>query len=232
MTFNDAQIHLDAPNEHQIGLPSANLRAMQADISRALAGLDFSAIDFETANERRDSACAVGVVRVRGGQIVETYATLLRPRVLRVDWRNQQVHGISEAQLHEAPNLADVWPELLPYLHQQAVVAHNSSFDVSVLEYTCRDFGLPVPPFHALCSVKLARACWPHFERHKLDYVAGQFGIPLSHHDALSDARACAEITVRAFQSGTPLPLCYKQRELTAGLAARVARLAARTRVA
>ena len=197
---------------------------MQAEISQALANLDFTAIDFETANERRDSACAVGVVRVRGGQIVETYATLLRPRVLRVDWRNQQVHGISEAELHHAPSLADVWPHLLPYLHQQPVAAHNSAFDVSVLEYSCRDFGLPIPAFHALCSVKLAKLCWPHFERHKLDHVAGQFGIPLSHHDALSDARACAEITVRAFRSGTALPLCFKQRELTAGLAARAAK--------
>ena len=201
---------------------------MQAEIANALAGLNFSAIDFETANEHRASACAVGVVRVRGGRIVETYATLLRPRVLRVDWRNQQVHGISEAQLHNAPTLADVWPQLLPYLHQQPVVAHNSAFDVSVLEYSCRDFGLPVPAFHALCSVKLAKLCWPHFERHKLDHVARQFGIPLSHHDALSDARACAEITVRALRSGTALPLCYKQRELTAGLAARAAKQAAK----
>ncbi|MBH8568863.1 3'-5' exonuclease [Microvirga sp. STS02] len=197
---------------------------MQGEITQALANLDFTAIDFETANERRDSACAVGVVRVRGGQIVETYATLLRPRVLRVDWRNQQVHGISEAELYDAPTLADVWPQLLPYLHRQPVAAHNSAFDVSVLEYSCRDFGLPIPAFHALCSVKLAKVCWPHFERHKLDHVAGQFGIPLSHHDALSDARACAEITVRAFRSGTALPLCFKQRELTAGLAARAAK--------
>ena len=201
---------------------------MQAEISQALANLSFSAIDFETANERRDSACAVGVVRVRDGRITETYATLLRPRVLRMDWRNQQVHGISAAELHDAPSLADVWAQLLPYLHQQPVVAHNSSFDVSVLEHSCRDFGLPIPAFHALCSVKLAKACWPHFERHKLDHVAKQFGIPLSHHDALSDARACAEITVRALRSGTALPLCYRQRELTAGLAARVARLAAK----
>ena len=118
--------------------------------------------------------------------------------------------------------------QLLPYLHRQPVVAHNSAFDVSVLEHSCRDFGLPVPAFHALCSVKLAKLCWPHFERHKLDHVAGQFGIPLSHHDALSDARACAEITVRAFRSGIALPLCYKQRELTAGLAARAARQAAK----
>ena len=207
------------------------LPVMQAEISRALASLDFSAIDFETANEQRASACAVGVVRVRGGQIAETFATLLRPREVRVAWRNQQVHGISEAQLHDAPTLADAWPQLLPYLHRQPVVAHNSAFDVSVLEYSCRDFDVPIPTFHALCSVKLAKLCWPHFERHKLDHVAGQFGIPLSHHDALSDARACAEITVRAFRSGTALPLCYKQRELTAGLAARAARQAAKAAV-
>ena len=197
---------------------------MQAEITQALAALNFTAIDFETANEGRASACAVGVVRVRGGVVVESFETLLRPRVLRVDWRNQAVHGIAVERLYNAPTLADVWPQLLPYLHRQAVVAHNSAFDVSVLEYSCRDFGVPIPTFHCLCSVKLARVAWPNLERHKLDHVAAHFGIQLNHHDALSDARACAEITVRAFQSGVPLPLSYKQRELTAGLAARSAR--------
>ena len=197
---------------------------MQAEITQALAALNFTAIDFETANESRASACAVGVVRVRGGVVVESFETLLRPREVRVHWRNQQVHGIAEERLHDAPTLADVWPQLLPYLHRQAVVAHNSAFDVSVLEYSCRDFGVPIPVFHSLCSVKLAKTCWPQLERHKLDHVAAHFGIPLNHHDALSDARACAEITVRAFQSGIKLPLSFKQRELTAGLAARMAK--------
>ena len=197
---------------------------MQATITQALADLNFTAIDFETANEQRASACAVGVVRVRGGRIVESFETLLRPREVRVDWGNFRVHGIAAERLHDAPTLADVWPQLLPYLHQQPVVAHNSAFDVSVLEYSCRDFGVPIPAFHALCSVKLARVAWPHLERHKLDHVAAHFGIPLDHHDALSDARACAEITVRAFRSGAALPLCFKQRELTAGLARRAAR--------
>ena len=197
---------------------------MQATITQALADLNFTAIDFETANEQRASACAVGVVRVRGGRIVESFETLLRPREVRVDWGNFRVHGIAAERLHDAPTLADVWPQLLPYLHQQPVVAHNSAFDVSVLEYSCRDFGVPIPAFHALCSVKLARVAWPHLERHKLDHVAAHFGIPLDHHDALSDARACAEIAVRAFRSGAALPLCFKQRELTAGLARRAAR--------
>ena len=199
---------------------------MQAEITQALAGLNFTAIDFETANERRDSACAVGVVRVRGGQIVDTFQTLLRPRVLRMDWRNQQVHGIAEADLNCAPSLADVWPNLLPYLHRQLVVAHNSAFDVSVLEHTLRDFGVPIPAFHCLCSVKLAKIAWPQLERHRLNDLATHFNIALNHHDALSDARACAEITVHALRSEVALPLCFKQRELTAGLARRAAKLA------
>ena len=197
---------------------------MEAAITRALAALDFTAIDFETANEQRSSACAVGVVRVRGGRIVETFETLLRPRVLRMDWRNQQVHGIAEEALHDAPTLADVWPQLLPYLEGQAVVAHNSAFDMSVLDWTCRDFDLPIPTLHCLCSVKMAKVVWPHLERHKLNYVAAHLGLTLNHHDALSDARACAEIAVRALRSGAALPLCFKQRELTAGLARRAAR--------
>ena len=199
---------------------------MEAEITQALAHLNFTAIDFETANERRDSACAVGIVRVRGGQIVDSYQTLLRPRHLRMDWRNQQVHGIAEADLNGAPSLADVWPELLPYLHRQLVVAHNSAFDVSVLEHTLRDFGVPIPAFHCLCSVKLAKVAWPQLERHRLNDLATHFNIALNHHDALSDARACAEITVHALRSEVALPLCFKQRELTAGLARRAAKLA------
>ena len=197
---------------------------MQAAISQQLADLSFTAIDFETANERRASACAVGVVQVQNGRLTGAWHTLLRPRELRVDWRNQQVHGISEADLHDAPSLADVWPQLLPYLYRQPVVAHNSAFDVSVLEHTLRDFDLDVPPFHCLCSVKMAKACWPQLERHKLNHLADFFGLELQHHDALSDARACAEITLRALRSGQPLPLCFKQRELTAGLARRLAK--------
>ena len=199
---------------------------MQAAITQALSTLSFTAIDFETANERRASACAIGVVQVRGGRLTECWHTLLRPRELRVDWRNQQVHGIAEADLHDAPTLADVWPRLLPYLHGQLVVAHNSAFDVSVLEHTLRDHDLAVPPFHCLCSVKLAKAAWPQLERHRLNHLADFFGLELQHHDALSDARACAEITLRALRSEVAWPFCFKQRELTAGLARRLAKMA------
>ena len=76
--------------------------------------------------------------------------------------------------------------------------------------------------FHSLCSVKLAKAVWPQLGSHRLNILADYFKLELDHHDALSDARACAEITLRAFRSGTALPLCFKQRELTAGLARRL----------
>jgi|SRR6476661_2029225 len=198
---------------------------MQAAITRALTNLDFTAIDFETANELRSSACAIGVVQVRGGEITDSYYTLLQPRQVRVSGINFSVHGISEAELHDAPTLAEVWPRLLPHLQGQLVVAHNSAFDVSVLDHSCRDFDLAMPSFHSMCSVKLAKAAWPYLERHRLNHLAAHFGLALNHHDALDDARVCAEVTVRAFRSGFPFPLCFKQRELTAGLAARVNKL-------
>jgi DNA polymerase-3 subunit epsilon len=208
---------------------------MEAAITRALATLDFTAIDFETANELRASACAVGVVRVRGGVVVDSYYTLLKPRQLRVSGINYSVHGIAEAALHDAPTIAEVWPLLHPYLHEQLVVAHNSAFDVSVLEHSLRDFDVPVPAFHSMCSVKLAKAAWPYLERHKLNVLANHFGLTLNHHDALDDARVCAEITVRALRSDFQFPFSFKQRELTAGLAARLTkaqrvRAVARTR--
>ncbi|MCC2546487.1 3'-5' exonuclease [Hymenobacter sp. BT175] len=197
---------------------------MEAAITRALATHSFTAIDFETANELRSSACAIGVVQVREGQITDTYQTLLRPRQVRVSGINYSVHGIAEADLHGAPTLAEVWEVLRPHLHEQLVVAHNSAFDVSVLEHSCRDFGLPVPLFHCMCSVKLAKAAWPHLERHRLNHLADYFGLPLNHHDALSDAVACAEVTLRALRSGLAFPFSFKQRELTAGLAARLSK--------
>ncbi|GAA4369611.1 3'-5' exonuclease [Hymenobacter saemangeumensis] len=199
---------------------------MEATFTRALADLNFTAIDFETANERRASACAIGVVQVRGGEIADSYYTLLRPREVRVSGINYSVHGIAEADLHGAPTLAEVWAELLPRLHGQVVVAHNAAFDVSVLEHSCRDFELSLPAFRSLCSVKLAKAAWPQLQRHRLNNLAEHFGLALNHHDALDDARVCAEVTVRAFRSGFPFPLCFKQRELTAGLAARVNKMA------
>lgn len=191
---------------------------MSQRVLQDLHEVNFTAIDFETATERRDSACSIGLVRVQAGEIVATQQYLIRPVELRVAPMNYAVHRISLEQLRPAPPLPELWPLLQPFVENQVVVAHNAPFDVSVLEYSLRAYQLPVPTFHSLCSVKLMRASHPGLDSYRLNNLAAHFGLTLNHHDSLSDALACAELTIRALRSGHEFNWAWKQRELTKGI--------------
>ena len=159
--------------------------------------IDFVAIDFETANERRDSACAVAIAIVRGGEI-ETRSWLLRPPDMRFSPFNIRVHGITPAMVQRAPTWGEAWPEIAPVLAAAPELwAHNAPFDAGVLRAVCAMHGL-VAPWPLRCTVQLARRHWPGLHCHKLDVVCAHLGIGLRHHDAVSDARACARIVLAA----------------------------------
>ena len=83
--------------------------------------------------------------------------------------------------------------------------AHNASFDRSVLHACCDDRGIAVPEMPFLCTVKLARAAWD-LRPTKLPDVCAHLRLPLKHHDALSDAEACAKIVVAAMRMRRDLP--------------------------
>ena len=92
-------------------------------------GLDFTAIDFETANGFRGSPCAVGAVRVRDGVMVDRAEWLIRPPVGfdRFDPRNVRIHGITEDRVLDAPRFAHVYDELADFVGTDVLAAHNLS---------------------------------------------------------------------------------------------------------
>lgn len=162
--------------------------------------LDFTAIDFETANASGASACALGAVRVRDGRIVARASWLIRPpaghdRFLPM---NVAIHGIRAADVTDAPTFADRVDRLHAFAGADVLVAHNAGFDLSVLRKTCEALDLPVPPYRALCSVQLARATYD-LPSYRLPNAAAAAGVAaFSHHDALADAEACAGIVIDA----------------------------------
>ena len=162
--------------------------------------MDFVAIDFETANEKRSSACAIGLTTVRNGNIVDSFSRLIRPPELRFSFWNTNVHGLTENDVKDSPTFDELWPELLPLLDNQLVVAHNASFDVSVLRHSLHAVSIPIPQLTYLCSVHLSRSVWPELVSHSLGFLAESLCIPLDHHDACSDSRASAEIVLRSLQ--------------------------------
>ena len=156
----------------------------------------FVAIDFETADYGRDSACAVALVRVAGKRITHQQRQLIRPP--RREFVFSDLHGITWAQVARAPTFAQLWPTLTPLLDGvEFLAAHNASFDRGVLGACCEAAGLAIPDFPFACTVQLARRTWNLYPT-KLPNVCAHLGIPLTHHDPLSDAVACAKIVIAA----------------------------------
>ncbi len=160
--------------------------------------MNFTAIDFETANERRASACALGVVVVEDGHIVEQRSLLIRPPELRFNRFNIYIHGIGPQHVENEPEFCELWDELQTYLAGRHVLAHNAGFDMSVLRGTLDLYGLDYPDLSYSCTMRIARKVWPGLHRYRLDSIADHLGIEFLHHDALEDARACALIALYA----------------------------------
>lgn len=163
-----------------------------------MSGLDFTAIDFETANGSRASACSVGLARVVGGEIVETVSWLIRPPA---DYdafapANIRVHGITADQVSTAPDWIDVLPQVMAFSGGSSFVAHNAPFDESVFSSVTTASGLAVPSAKFFCSLELSERQM-QLADYKLPTVAGALSVPLlNHHDACADATACAHVVL------------------------------------
>lgn len=160
----------------------------------------FAAIDFETANYRQDSACALGVVIVERGRIVERLYELIRPPSRQFAFTH--IHGLAWDDVKTARSFDAVWGDFARELADVAfLAAHNAPFDKGVLGACCATYDLSVPEQPFVCTVRLARAQWD-IRPTKLPDVCRHLGIALRHHQADSDAEACARIVMAAQQAG------------------------------
>ena len=160
----------------------------------------FAAIDFETANVNRCSACAVGVTIVENGRIVDSIESLICPPDKQFLFT--RIHGLTWVDVCDAPTFNTVWKDLGKHLRgTKFFAAHNAPFDQSVLRACCKYYDLPVPRTQFICTVGLARQWWS-IHPTKLPDVCRQLRINLQHHNAASDAEACARIVMAAQKEG------------------------------
>lgn len=161
--------------------------------------MTFTAIDFETAHA--NYPCEIGLCRVEDGVIVATKSWLIKPACFPYmnPW-NERVHGISTAELVNEKSFDELWSELKPWIEDQYLVAHNAGFDMNVLKATLEYYDLALPYFDYFCSVSLSRKIWKHLPSHSLGNLCQYHDIQFKHHRAGDDARACAIITLKAFE--------------------------------
>lgn len=156
--------------------------------------MNFVAIDFETANEKRNSPCSLGLTVVENNKIVLEKYWLIRPHEMRFMPINIMIHGIHPQDVANEPTFDLLWPEIAPYLEGKLVVAHNASFDLSVLRHTLDLYGLPYPSFDYCCTMVMTKHFYPQLENAKLNTVSSFLGYEFSHHHASADASASANI--------------------------------------
>jgi len=154
------------------------------------------AIDFETANEQRGSACSVGLAWVEDGRVVRIEERLIRPKTMRFSSFNIAIHGIRPEHVEDAGEFPEVMDEFADDFRGATMIAHNAAFDFSVWR-SCLDlYRQDYPELSYLCSVKMAKKVWPHLGSHKLNILAGHLGLTFAHHNAAEDAAICAEAAI------------------------------------
>lgn len=158
--------------------------------------MNFIAIDFETANFKSSSACALGIAVVENGVIKETKSYLFQPNPNYFENFHSSIHGITLAQVKGKPDFLQLWTEILPYFQNKTLIAHNASFDFSVLRSVLDVYGAEYPTLDYYCSMLLSKKSIDGLVNYKLPTLCKYFNIGLNHHDAESDAKACAQLTI------------------------------------
>ena len=147
--------------------------------------LSFIAFDVETATANHSSICQLGYVKVLNNTIVESNSFLIQPPNNEYSARNSCIHGIDALQTIDKPQFPSIWEILSSDFCSSLLVAHNASFDISVLKQSLEFYNLEVPGFRYECTYQLSNL--------KLTWLCEALGIELSnHHNALADAESCA----------------------------------------
>jgi len=164
--------------------------------------LDFTAIDFETANGSSASACSVGLVKVRSARVVAKTSWYIRPPMGHdafLEW-NTRIHGIVAADVLDALGWAEQYAHIVAFADGDVLTAHNARFDMGVIAGGCAATGIDLHPHVSMCSLQVARRTYS-LDSYRLPVAAMAAGFEdFAHHNAEADAEACAAIMIHAAQ--------------------------------
>ena len=163
------------------------------------------AFDVETPNARNDRMSAIGAAVIEDGRISRVFSSLINPET-RFDPFNVALTGITPEMARTAPTFPEVWREIGPVMQSGVLIAHNAPFDLRVLACCLKDYGVARPrTLRYACTVQMGRKCYPQLPNHRLDTLCQYRRIPLDHHRADSDSRACGLLLLDYLRSGLSL---------------------------
>lgn len=170
----------------------------------------YIAFDVETPNNDNNCMSAIGVCVVVDNKIVAEYYSLVDPEA-RFDQFNISFTGITPEMVAKSPNFWQLWQDLEPIFSSGLLIAHNAPFDMSVLAKSLDRYEIDWQPMtEYACTCMMSKKAFPELVNHRLDTVSNYLELELEHHNAGSDAKACANILIECIERGID-PLDFKR---------------------
>lgn len=168
------------------------------ELAEPLRDTTFTIVDLETTggSSVADAITEIGAVKVRGGQVLGEFQTLVDPAVA-ISAFVSVLTGITDSMVRGFPPISAVLPTFLEFARGSVLVAHNAPFDIGFLRAACVAHGVPWPGFAVVDTAVLARRVLTRDEvpNCKLATLAGHFRASTApNHRALSDARATVDV--------------------------------------
>ena len=174
-------------------------------------------LDLETTglNPKTDKIIEIGAVKVRAGEITDRMETLVNPgRAL--EERIVELTGICDEQLADAPDIAEVLPELLTFIGEDILLGHAVLFDYSFVKKAAVNQKFKFEK-SGIDTLRLARKFLPELESRSLGALCRHFGIAHNAHRALADAQATSvlygKLAELFYEGQRDTPITIPQKE-------------------
>lgn len=161
----------------------------------------YAVLDVEKADpSEKGSICAIGIVWVDSGQIVDRFYSLVNP-CCSFNSFCMDIHHITPQDVQDSPTFSQLWPQIYPKLNGIPLVSYNAPADIYALEKALYNAGIPDCGLPYTDAYRIVKRLFD-FPSYKLSEVAPRLGIKLNHaHNALADAEATANLIIFVLNS-------------------------------
>lgn len=160
----------------------------------------FVAIDVETTgfSPVENELIEISAIKYKGTDKIATFSTLIKPKAL-IPYRITDITGITNEMVKNSPQVEKVMPELIEFIGNSPIVAHNANFDYKFIQsYSNNSFSKN----KVIDTVAISRKMYPNLPNHKLGTIAKQIGITEEgFHRAEFDCECCAKIYIKSLEN-------------------------------
>jgi DNA polymerase-3 subunit epsilon len=164
-----------------------------------LRSLNFCVIDLETTggNPETEKIIEIGMVKIENRKISEERSFLVNPQKEIPDFV-QKLTGIRKADVEHSPKIEEVIDEIVAFIGDSILVAHNTSFDIPFLNGVLKKLQRPTLENKVICTNIMTKYMIPDIMSSNLNYMSQMFGISHSQaHRAIEDARATGMLLLK-----------------------------------